>query len=126
MAPRAKRFACGFARRHFLLSLVAPVLMRPRAVPTALQAARKDSHLPIHVTTLNHVSFDCVDLRCSVQWYGRIFGLAVHAFQDDRGGQTGVRIGEGPSHLAPARPNKSKNVPPPNRPPNFCPGVPDF
>ena len=126
MTPSDKRFACGFARRHFLLSLVAPVLMRPRAVPTALQAGRKDSQLPIHVTTLNHVSFDCVDLRSSVQWYGRVFGLAVHAFQDYRGGQTVVRIGDGPSYMALSQRNMNRIGQPPNRRPHFCWGVPDF
>ena len=60
--------------------------MRSRVAARALQVGRKDSQLPIRVTTLNHVSFECVDVRSSLQWYGRVFGLAVHAFQDYRGG----------------------------------------
>src|SRR5262249_20838113 len=126
MTPTPKKFACGFARRHFLLSLVAPVLVRPRAGPTALQTRRKDSELPIHVMTLNHVSFDCVDLRSSVEWYGQVFGLAVLAFQDYRGGQTVVRIGDGPSYMALSQRNKDRIGQPPNRRPHFCWGVPDF
>jgi catechol 2,3-dioxygenase-like lactoylglutathione lyase family enzyme len=95
-------------------------------VATARQARRKDSQLPIHVTTLNHVSFDCVDLRKSVEWYGRVFGLAVHAFQDYRGGQTVVRIGDGPSYMALSQRNTNRIGQPPGRRPHFCWGVPDF
>jgi catechol 2,3-dioxygenase-like lactoylglutathione lyase family enzyme len=72
------------------------------------------------------VSFDCVDLRNSVQWYGRVFGLAVHAFQDYQGGQTVVRVGDGPSYMALSQRNKNRIEQPPTRRPHFCWGVPDF
>src|SRR4030095_10550530 len=42
-------------RRHFLISLLAAGLWPPRAAMTQLQSKLKESHLPVRVSTLNHV-----------------------------------------------------------------------
>lgn len=113
-------------RRHFLISLLAAGLWRPRAAMGQLQSKRQDSHLPVRVSTLNHVSFGCADLRSTVQWYGRVFGMPVHAFQDYGGGQTVVRIGAGPAYIALSQRNPESIGRPPSRLPHFCWGVEDF
>lgn len=103
-------------RRHFLGALVA----------AGLQSRRQESQLPVRVSTLNHVSFGCADLRSTVQWYGRVFGMPVHAFQDYGGGQTVVRIGGGPAYMALSQRNKNSIGQPSTRRPHFCWGVEDF
>jgi catechol 2,3-dioxygenase-like lactoylglutathione lyase family enzyme len=115
-----------FPRRHFLVSLLAPGLWRPGAVVAGLQSKKQDSALPIRVSTLNHVSFGCDDLRNTVQWYGRVFGMPVHAFQDYAGGQTVLRIGNGPAYVALSQRNQKSIGQPPTRLPHFCWGVQDF
>jgi catechol 2,3-dioxygenase-like lactoylglutathione lyase family enzyme len=79
----------------------------------------------VRVTTLNHVSFGCGDVKSTVQWYGRVFGLAVHAFQDYGGGQTVLRIEDGPAYMALSQQRSNRGAQP-NRLPHFCWGVPDF
>jgi catechol 2,3-dioxygenase-like lactoylglutathione lyase family enzyme len=106
-------------RRHFFCSLLA-MGMAP------LQSNRKDSVLPIRVSTLNHVSFSCDDLKSTIQWYGRVFGMAVHAFQDYGGGQTVLRIGNGPAYVALSQRNARSIGQPPSRLPHFCWGIEDF
>ena len=69
-------------RRHVLVALLAAGLWRPRAALARPQSKPQNSQLPIRVSTLNHVSFGCADVRATVRWYGRVFGMAVHAFQD--------------------------------------------
>jgi catechol 2,3-dioxygenase-like lactoylglutathione lyase family enzyme len=113
-------------RRHFLISLLAAGLWRPRSALARLQSKRQDSALPIRVSTLNHVSFGCNDLRSTVQWYGRVFGMAVHAFQDYAGGQTVLRIGDGPAYMALSQRNPKSIGQTPTRLPHFCWGVEDF
>ncbi len=111
--------AVQFPRRHFLFSLLAMGV-----VP--LQSNRKDSVLPIRVSTLNHVSFGCDDVKTTVQWYGRVFGMAVHAFQDYGGGQTVLRVGNGPAYVALSQRNAKSVGQPPTRLPHFCWGIEDF
>src|SRR5579862_5314362 len=89
----------GLSRRTFINSLAALPLL-PWTPATELQPMQQVSQLPIRVSTLNHVSFGCADLRRTVEWYGRVFGMPVHAFQDYAGGQTVVRVGSGPSYIA--------------------------
>jgi catechol 2,3-dioxygenase-like lactoylglutathione lyase family enzyme len=113
-------------RRHFLISLLAAGLWPPRAAMAQLQSKLKESHLPVRVSTLNHVSFGCNDLRSTVEWYGRVFGMAVHAFQDYGGGQTVVRIGDGPAYMALSQRNPKSIGQPASRLPHFCWGVEDF
>ena len=113
-------------RRHFLIALLAAGLWRPRAARARLQSKRQDSQLPVRVSTLNHVSFGCADLRSTVQWYGRVFGMPVHAFQDYGGGQTVVRIGDGPAYVALSQRNPNSIGQPLSRRPHFCWGVEDF
>jgi len=113
-------------RRRFLVSALAAGLWRPGATAAQAPSKRPSSALPIRVTTLNHVSFGCADLRSTVDWYGRVFGLAVHAFQDYQGGQTVVRIGDGPSYMALSQRSRNGRGQPANRRPHFCWGVPDF
>ncbi|PWT83563.1 MAG: hypothetical protein C5B57_06650 [Blastocatellia bacterium] len=113
-------------RRHFLTSLLAASLWQSRATTAETQSKSKDSLLPVHVSTLNHVSFACVDLQRTVQWFGRVFGMAVHAFQDYGGGQTVVRIGDGPAYMALSQRNAKSVGQPASRLPHFCWGVQDF
>ena len=115
-----------FPRRHFLTSFLAVGLWRPRATMVESQSKRQDSQLPVRVSTLNHVSFGCADLRSTVQWYGRVFGMPVHAFQDYAGGQTVMRIGTGPAYMALSQQNPKTVGQPPTRLPHFCWGVEDF
>ena len=111
--------AVQFPRRRFLFSLLAIAMPR-------LQSNRTASVLPIRVSTLNHVSFGCDDLKATVQWYGRVFGMAIHAFQDYGGGQTVLRIGDGPAYVALNQKNAKTIGQPPTRLPHFCWGVEDF
>src|SRR2546426_5000387 len=89
------------------------------------QSKRQDSQLPVRVSTLNHVSFGCADLRSTVQWYGRVFGMAVYAFSDYRGGQTVLRIGRGPADIGGSQRNPNSRGQPPSPRPHFCWGVED-
>src|SRR5213593_5212401 len=113
-------------RRHLLVSLLAAGLLRPHPALAGPQSKSKESQLPVHVSTLNHVSFGCADLKSTVAWYGRVFGMPVHAFQDYGGGQTVVRIGNGSSYMALSQRNRNAAGQPPNRRPHFCWGVEDF
>ena len=114
-------------RRDFLTALLAPAILPPMAA-AGLQTGGTTSVLPFRVLTLNHVSFGCADLKATVGWFGRIFDLPVHAFQDYSGGQTVVRVGEGaaPSYMALSQRNKNSIGQPPNRRPHFCWGIEDF
>jgi catechol 2,3-dioxygenase-like lactoylglutathione lyase family enzyme len=114
-------------RRDFLTALLAPAILPPVAA-AGLQARRQVSVLPIRVLTLNHVSFGCADQKATVGWFGRVFGLPVHAFQDYSGGQTVVRVGEGPqpSYMALSQRGKNSIGQTPNRRPHFCWGAEDF
>jgi catechol 2,3-dioxygenase-like lactoylglutathione lyase family enzyme len=105
------------------VSLLAMGLWPPRTGES--QSKPQNSMLPIRVSTLNHVSFGCADLKASVEWYGRVFGLPVHAFQDYGSGQTVVRVGSGPAYMALSQRN-TNNKQPPTRRPHFCWGVADF
>src|SRR5437016_14301321 len=87
-------------RRHLLVSFLAAGLLRPHPAPAGPQSKSKESQLPVHVSTLNNVSFGCVHLQSTVRWYGRVLGMAVHAFQDYGAGQTVLRVDNGPAHLA--------------------------
>jgi catechol 2,3-dioxygenase-like lactoylglutathione lyase family enzyme len=115
------------ARRDFLTALLAPAVL-PGVAVAGLQTRRQESVLPFRVLTLNHVSFGCADLKATVAWFGRVFGLPVHAFQDYSGGQTVVRVGEGsaPSYMALSQRGKNSIGQPPNRRPHFCWGIEDF
>ena len=113
-------------RRQFLISLLAAGLSQPRISIAQSQSNGKGSQLPVRVSTLNHVSFGCADLRSTVRWYGRVFGMAVHAFQDYGGGQTVLRIGNGPAYVALSPRDTKAAGQPPARLPHFCWGVEDF
>ena len=112
-------------RRDFLTALLVPAVLPHRGMAPA-QAGRQETLLPIRVLTLNHVSFGCVDLKAMVAWFGRVFDLPVHAFQDYSGGQTVVRVGDGPAYMALSQRNKSSIGQPPTRRPHFCWGIQDF
>src|SRR2546428_5583305 len=84
-------------RRHLLVSLLAAGLLRPHPAPAGPQSKSKESQLPVHVSTLNHVSFGCADLKSTVRWYGRVLGMAVQRVPGYGGGQTRFRIGDGPA-----------------------------
>ena len=116
----------GIPRRRFLHSVVAAPFFTPLSrIPLATGQGR--DALPVRVSTLNHVSFGCVDLPATVAWYERVLGVPRHAFQDYAGGQTVLRVGTDPSaYMAlterdPESPGGSAT-----RRPHFCWGVPDF
>src|SRR2546427_12838216 len=88
-------------RRHLLVSLLAAGLLRPHPAPAGSQSKSKESQLPVHVSTLNHVSFGCADLKSTVRWYGRVLGMAGYAVQDYRGGADGLTGGEWTSQRPP-------------------------
>src|SRR6266566_3246293 len=113
-------------RRHLLFSLLAAGLLRPHPAPAGPQSKSKESQLPVHVSTLNHVSFGCADLKSTVGWYGRVLGMAVHAFQDYGGGQTVLRVGNGPAYVALSQLDAKRIGQRPSRLPHFCWGVEDF
>src|SRR2546427_2318313 len=113
-------------RRQFLISLLAAGLSQPHISIARSQSNGKGSQLPVRVSTLNHVSFGCADLPSTVRWYGRVFGMAVHAFQDYGGGQTVLRIGNGPAYVALSQLDAKRIGQPPARLPHFCWGVEDF
>src|SRR5437762_12539958 len=72
-------------RRHLLVSLLAAGLLRPHPAPAGPQSKSKESQLPVHVSTLNHVSFGCADLKSTVRWYGRVLGKIGRASCRERG-----------------------------------------
>ncbi len=116
----------GIPRRRFLHSVVAAPFFTPLArIPLATGQGR--DALPVKVSTLNHVSFGCVDLPATVAWYEKVLGVPRHAFQDYAGGQTVLRVGIDPpaymalTERAPESPGGSAT-----RRPHFCWGVPDF
>src|SRR2546426_11138778 len=113
-------------RRHLLVSLLAAGLLRPHPAPAGSQSKSKESQLPVHVSTLDHVSFGCADLKSTVRWYGRVLGMAVHAFQDYGGGQTVLRVGNGPAYVALSQLDAKRIGQRPSRLPHFCWGVEDF
>src|SRR6266704_1153995 len=113
-------------RRHLLVSLLAAGLLRPHPAPAGPQSKSKESQLPVHVSTLNHVSFGCADLKSTVRWYGRVLGMAVHAFQDYGGGQTVLRVGNGPAYVALSQLDAKRIGQRPSRLPHFCWGGEDF
>ncbi len=113
-------------RRDFLAALLAPAIL-PRAAAAGLQSRSQSSVLPIRVLTLNHISFGCADLKATVAWFGRVFGIPVHAFQDYSGGQTVLRAADNPpAYMALSQRNKNAIGQPPNRRPHFCWGIEDF
>src|SRR2546428_10192058 len=81
-------------RRHLLVSLLAAGLLRPHPAPAGPQSKSKESQLPVHVSTLNHVSFGCADLKSTVRWYGRVLGMAVHPVPEQAGGDAALCGGE--------------------------------
>ncbi|MCY4638690.1 MAG: hypothetical protein OXG04_30015 [Acidobacteria bacterium] len=58
-------------------ALAGPLAGRPPAVPVGGAAAAR-SALPIRVSTLNHVSFGCADLRSTVEWYEKVLAIPRH------------------------------------------------
>ena len=112
-------------RRDFLAAIAAPALA-PSAALGGIQARLQGSVLPIRVLSLNHVSFGCADLKATVAWFGQVFGLPVHAFQDYGSGQTVVRVGDGPAYMALSQRNKNSIGQAPNRRPHFCWGAENF
>ncbi len=117
-------------RRDLLLSFLAVAMWRPRLAmgQARVMAQSVQSYLPVRVSSLNHVSFGCADVRRTVEWYERVLGIPAHAFQDYGGGQTVLRIGEGPAPaymaLSPRDPESFQA--PQTRRPHFCWGIEDF
>ena len=119
-------------RRDLLLSFLAAAMWRPRAAmgQGRLQLQSAQSHLPVRVLTLNHISFGCADLPRTVAWFERVLGIPRYAFQDYGGGgagQTVLRVGsdDAPAYMALSQ-RAPGSTPPSNRRPHFCWGIEDF
>ena len=107
-------------------ALVVPLAGTAPAIPPA-GAARAESALPIRVSTLNHVSFGCADLRSTVAWYERVLAIPRHAFQDYGGGQTVLRVAQDPpAYMALSQRSPESLQAPPTRRPHFCWGIEGF
>ena len=128
----------AITRRELLVAGLATTVARPAmalagsltgkapAIPFAGEAPA-GSVLPIRVSTLNHVSFGCADLRATVAWYERVLAIPRHAFQDYGGGQTVLRLAKDPpAYMALSQSNPESLVASPTRRPHFCWGIEDF
>ena len=135
--PKDSRLAGAMTRRELLVAGLAATLARPAAalagplaglVPTLPhQGTAADSALPIRVSTLNHVSFGCADLRATVAWYEKVLAIPRHAFQDYGGGQTVLRVAKDPpAYMALSQRSPETLQAPPTRRPHFCWGIEDF
>ncbi|MCE2539322.1 MAG: hypothetical protein J4G16_02750 [Acidobacteria bacterium] len=125
-------------RRDLLVAGIAAAIARPAAalaeplagrapgVPPA-GAATARSALPIRVSTLNHVSFGCADLRRTVAWYEKVLAIPRHAFQDYGGGQTVLRVSnDPPAYMALSQRSPESLQVVTARRPHFCWGIEDF
>ncbi len=116
----------GIPRRDFLDSVFVAPLVAP-LVRTGRPRISVEDLLPIQVSTLNHVSFGCVDLPRTVAWYEKVLGLPRHAFQDYSGGLTVLRVGiDPPAYMALSQRDPESLTAAPTRRPHFCWGVSDF
>lgn len=107
-------------------ALARPLALRVPGVPAA-GAVTAESSLPIRVSTLNHVSFGCADLRSTVEWYERVLAIPRHAFQDYGGGQTVLRVSEDPpAYMALSQRSPESLQVVTARRPHFCWGIEDF
>lgn len=107
-------------------ALAGPLAGRPPAVPVGGAAAAR-SALPIRVSTLNHVSFGCADLRSTVEWYEKVLAIPRHAFQDYGGGQTVLRVSnDPPAYMALSQRSPESLQVVTARRPHFCWGIEDF
>jgi catechol 2,3-dioxygenase-like lactoylglutathione lyase family enzyme len=125
-------------RRDLLVAGLAATVARPAAAlggPSAGWApalpaggaAGAGSALPIRVSTLNHVSFGCEDLRTTVAWYERVLGIPRHAFQDYGGGQTVLRVSDDPPAYMALSQRSPDSLPVVTaRRPHYCWGIEDF
>ena len=92
-APWRARVAM-ITRRNLLLSLPA-LAVAPRSIPRlGAQQARTP---PIAVNALNHMTLTVSDVKRSVDFYQRLFGMPVQARQ---GATVLLRIGAGPQFIA--------------------------
>ena len=136
--PVRARRGGTMTRRDLLVAGFAAAVVRPAtarggplagAVPASLPAGASaaESALPIRVSTLNHVSFGCADLRATVAWYERVLAIPRHAFQDYGGGQTVLRVAQDPpAYMALSQRSPQSLQAPPARRPHFCWGIEDF
>ena len=130
--------AGAMTRRELLVAGLAAAVAQPAAAlaesrgrvspvvpPTGAAAA--GSALPIRVSTLNHVSFGCADLRNTVAWYEKVLAIPRHAFQDYGGGQTVLRVSnDPPAYMALSQRSPESLQAPPTRRPHFCWGIEGF
>ena len=136
--PMHTRRRGAMTRRDLLVAGFAAAVARPAAalagpipgvspaVPPA-GAASAEPALPIRVSTLNHVSFGCADLRRTVAWYEKVLAIPRHAFQDYGGGQTVLRVAKDPpAYMALSQRSPESLQAPPTRRPHFCWGIEDF
>ena len=136
--PRRARRNAMMTRRDLLVAGFAATVARPvaalagplvRAVPAVPPpgVVTAESALPIRVSTLNHVSFGCADLRSTVAWYEKVLAIPRHAFQDYGGGQTVLRVAKDPpAYMALSQRSPESLQAPPARRPHFCWGIEDF
>jgi catechol 2,3-dioxygenase-like lactoylglutathione lyase family enzyme len=80
----------GMTRRELMAALSA-IAMSPRVI------AQDAAATPIQTRTLNSATFAVSDVKRSVEFYQRLFGMPVQAYQ----GETAIlRVGDGPQFLA--------------------------
>lgn len=135
---RETRSDRAMTRRNLLVAGLAAAVARPAAalagplpgplaVVPAASAAPAEPALPIRVSTLNHVSFGCADLRSTVAWYERVLAIPRHAFQDYGGGQTVLRVSnDPPAYMALSQRGPESLQVVTARRPHFCWGIEDF
>ena len=123
------RSGVPMTRRDLLVSLFAGAVVQPlssAATPLA-RSTSVQSRLPIRVSTLNHVSFGCADLRSTVAWYEKVLAIPRHAFQDYGGGQTVLRLAnDPPAYMALSERTPESLQATPTRRPHFCWGIEGF
>ena len=87
---RATR-SLGPSRRDLLASLLAMGLLPSR---TGIAQPTVQDSLPIQIRTLNHASFPCPNAKATIEWYGRVLGMPLYAFQDYGSGQHILKLGD--------------------------------
>ncbi len=128
--PERNDSGSRITRRDLLVSALATAVMWPGKASALPRSRRRlgQAHLPVRVSTLNHVSLGCADLGRTVAWYEKVLGIPRYAFQDYGGGQTVLRLGssDSPAYMALSQRDAESFEAPRTRRPHFCWGIEDF
>ena len=101
-------------RRYFCQAALASGVVVPIPMSTLLAQGVSES---IGVRTLNHVTLSVSDVARSVEFYQRLFGMAIQARQDSA---VCLQIGSGPQFITVAEMNIDAGIH------HYCLGVDDF